>query len=77
MYEIIKKWSINQSMLADKMQMSKGNFKNKLNPNQTAYKFTDSESEKLNGILIELAKDITDLEDPFNNALKSLVQKEI
>ena len=49
-------------MLAEKMGISTGSFKNKLNPNQTAYKFTEKELEKLKGILLEIAIDIGKLD---------------
>lgn len=58
--EIIKKWKLNQAVLASKINMPVSTFKNKLNENQQAYKFTESETEKLTKVLKTLANEIND-----------------
>jgi hypothetical protein len=58
------------------MNMPVGTFKNKLNENQIAYHFTDSEQEQLLEVLRELASDIQTIAGvTFNQALSQLVNK--
>lgn len=60
MNKLIKRWKLNQPLLASKIDMPVPTFKNKLNENQKAYKFTESETEKLTKVLKTLAKEIED-----------------
>jgi len=70
MLEIIKKWKLNQTLLAQKMGMSKVVFGNKLNDNS----FSDDEKIKLKMILRELYSDLDDVIDiDFNDMLKSII----
>lgn len=56
--------------------MPVGTFKNKLNENQSAYKFTDGEHKQLLEVLKELATDIEVVAGvTFNQALSQLVNK--
>ena len=57
--QLITKWKLNQPLLAAKIRMPVGTFKNKLNENQTAYHLKDAEEQKLTEVLRELATDIT------------------
>lgn len=58
--------------------MPVGTFKNKMNENQSAYRFTDAEHEQLLQILRELAMDIEQVAGiTFNNALASIVKKAV
>lgn len=56
--DIITKWKLNKVVLAAKMGMPTTTFKNKLNPNQTAYRLTGEETERLIDVLKELGADI-------------------
>ena len=59
--------------MASKMQMPLGTFCNKLSVKHSA-SFTDTETIKLKGVLIEMRNDldtVTDIE--FNDALKSIL----
>lgn len=70
MLEIIKKWKLNQTLLARKMKMSKVVFGNKLKDNS----FSDDEKIKLKMILRELYSDLDDVIDiDFNDMLKSII----
>ena len=51
-------WKLNKVVLASKIGMPTSTLKNKLNPNQTAYKFTDAEIDKLKEVLQDLSHDI-------------------
>lgn len=62
--------------MAFKVGMPVGTFKNKLSERQTAYKFTDEETEKLKDVLMDMSDDIRDLCGmTFNEALKQIVGK--
>lgn len=70
MLEIIKKWKLNQTLLAQKMGMSKVVFGNKLNYNS----FSDDEKIRLKIILRELYSDLDGVIDiDFNDMLKSII----
>jgi len=70
MLEVIKKWKLNQTLLAQKMCMSKVVFGNKLNDNS----FSDDEKIKLKMILRELYSDLDGIiEIDFNDMLKSII----
>jgi len=56
--EIINKWKLNQTVLAQMINMPTGTFKNKFSENQRAYKFTSQEEKLLINVLKELSKDI-------------------
>ena len=74
---IIGKWKLNQTLLAEKMGMSKGNLCNKLSPNHYA-KFSNDELDKLKDIMIELRTDLTEIDElDFNEALRVIVQREV
>ncbi len=55
---VILAWKINQVMLAEKMDMPEGSFRNKLNFKQHSYQFTEQEIVKLAGILHEMMEQI-------------------
>lgn len=68
--QIIDLWKVNRALLASKMDMPKGTFNNKLNPDHSA-SFTDKELNQLCNILIELRNDLDVVEGvDFNEALK-------
>lgn len=70
MLEVIKKWKLNQTLLAQKMGMSKVVFGNKLNGDG----FSDDELIRLKMILRELYSDLDDVLDiEFNDMLKSII----
>lgn len=73
---LIDGWKLNKVTLASKMNMPVGTFKNKLNENQLAYKFTESEHDQLLEVLRELAND-TELVAgvTFNQALSQIIGK--
>lgn len=54
----ITRWKLNMPILASKMGMAASTFKNKLNPNLPAYRFTEAEEKKLIDVLRELTADI-------------------
>jgi hypothetical protein len=57
------------------MKMPVGTFKNKLSETQTAYKFTDEETEQLKEVLMDMAADVQDVCGiTFNEALKKIVK---
>jgi hypothetical protein len=75
--EIVSKWKLNQTLLAEKMGMTKTTFVKSLN-GQKYYKFTDDQLNKLKGILIELRTDLEAVDDvDFNEALRIITQKEV
>ena len=68
--QIIDLWKVNKALLASKMDMPKGTFNNKLNPDHSA-SFTDKELNQLCNILIEFRNDLDGVEGAdFNEALK-------
>jgi len=75
---LIAEHKLNKVALASKMPMPVPTFKNKINPKQTAYKFTDSEVDRLVEVLRELAADIENVCGiSFNKALAKIVRKKI
>ena len=75
--EIITKWKLNQTLISEKMGMSKGNLCNKLSPNHYA-KFSNDELDKLKDIMIELRTDLGNIDEvDFNEALRLISQKEV
>ena len=76
-HEIIDNWKLNRNHLASKMDMPKGTFNNKLSPNHTS-KFSDAEWVKLKDILVALRNDLEGVDNiDFNEALRTIIQKEI
>jgi hypothetical protein len=70
MLEVIKKWKLNQTLLAQKMGMSKVVFGKKLNNGS----FSDDELVRLKMILRELYSDLDGAIDiDFNDMLKSII----
>lgn len=70
MLEVIKKWKLNQTLLARKMGMSKVVFGNKLNGDG----FSEDELVRLKMVLRELYSDLDDVIDiEFNDMLKSII----
>lgn len=70
MLEVIKKWKLNQTLLAQKMGMSKVVFGNKLNGDG----FSEDETVRLKMVLRELYSDLDDVIDiDFNDMLKSII----
>lgn len=70
MLEVIKKWKLNQTLLAQKMGMSKVVFGNKLN----ADGFSEDELVRLKMVLRELYSDLDVVIDiDFNDMLKSII----
>lgn len=73
---LIDGWKLNKVILASKMGMPVGTFKNKLNDTQAAYKLTEDERERLLEILRELAADIEAIAGvTFNQALSQIIGK--
>lgn len=71
--EIIEKWSLNKSLLASKIGMSKQTFQNKLET-----KFTEDESILLRSALVELRNDLEGVNDiDFNEAMRIISQKKV
>lgn len=70
MLEVIKKWKLNQTLLAQKMGMSKVVFGNKLNGDG----FSEDELVRLKMVLRELYSDLDVVIDiDFNDMLKSII----
>ena len=70
---LIDGWKLNKVALASKMNMPVGTFKNKLNEKQTAYRFTEEESEQLLAVLRDLSADIELVAGvTFNKALSGM-----
>lgn len=70
MLEVIKKWKLNQTLMAQKMCMSKVVFGNKLN----ADGFSEDELVRLKMVLRELYSDLDGVIDiEFNDMLKSII----
>ena len=75
---LIADWKLNKVALASKMPMPVPTFKNKINPKQTAYKFTDSELDRLLEVLREMAADIENVCGiSFNKALAKISRKKV
>ena len=74
LWELIEKWKVNRALLASKMDMPKGTFNNKLNPEHSSA-FTDKERNLLCQILVEMRNDFDIVEGAdFNEALKILTK---
>lgn len=58
MHELIIKWKISQQNIAREIGMPESTFKNKINPNQTAYDFTEKELSKIVATLTKMRNDI-------------------
>ena len=72
---LISQWKLNKVHLASKMGMPVGTFKNKLSPTQIAYSFTETETEQLKSVLMDMAADIQEVAGiSFNDALKKIVK---
>jgi len=68
--EIVSKWRLNRTLLAEKMSMTKTTFVKSLN-GQKYYRFTDEQLRKLKSILVELRTDLEAVDDvDFNEALR-------
>ena len=75
--EIITKWKLNQTLLAEKLGMSRSNFCRKLSPDQ-GVKFSEQELDHLREALIELRTDLGEIDElDFNEALGIVSQKEV
>ena len=75
LHSLIQLWKHNKVVLASKMGMPVGTFKNKLSPTQTAYSFTQDEENKLKDILLEMASDNQEVCGmTFKEALKKIVK---
>lgn len=69
LWEIIERWKVNRAFLASKMDMPKGTFNNKLNPEHDST-FSDKERNLLCQILIEMRNDLEKVDGAdFNEAL--------
>lgn len=76
LFQLIERHSINKAHLASKMNMPRGTFKNKLSEKETAYRFTDEETQRLFAILRDMAADIEVVAGiSFNKALSNIVNK--
>lgn len=64
MYELIKKWKVNQTMLSEKMGMALGTFKKKISNGQPRYYFTEEERTRLACILKEMGHDLLEDKQP-------------
>ena len=73
--EIIDKWKVNRGLLASKMEMPRGTFNNKLSPKHST-QFSDLEHNRLCQILIEIWRDLDEVEGAdFGEALGILVKQ--
>jgi hypothetical protein len=76
--ELINQWKLNKELLASKIEMPVGTFKNKLSENQPKYSFTEAEENKLLEVLKDLGQDIEIVAGmSFNKALSTIVKKKI
>lgn len=72
---LISQWKLNRVLLASKMNMPVGTFKNKLSDKQIAYSFTTEETEQLKSVLMDMSADIQEVAGiSFNDALKKIVK---
>ena len=71
---IIIKWKLNRALLASKMDMPKGTFNQKVNPDHKA-KFTDKEAFRLKMILSALREELEPFDAGFDEAVAVLVRK--
>lgn len=75
---LIAEHKLNKIALASKMPMPVPTFKNKINPKQTAYNFTDCELDRLVEVLREIAADIEVVCGiSFNKALAKIARKKV
>ena len=75
--EIIIKWKLNQTLLAERMGMSRTVFVKNLS-GQKYYTFTDEQLNKLKSILVEFRTDLEAVDNvDFNEALRIITQKEV
>lgn len=75
--EVIDKWRLNRTLLAEKMGMSKDAFNKKLNEQDGRF-LDEQETRELSKILLELKTDLESGEvDEFNDALRLISQKEV
>lgn len=59
--QLIKKWKIPQSWVADRIGMSQGLFNNKIKENGKYFYFKKDEIEDIKKVLNDLCKDISNL----------------
>lgn len=55
---VIKKWKLNQNVLATEMEMNVSTFTLKLNETNGSYRFTEAESMKLASVIDRLMADL-------------------
>lgn len=67
--QIIIKWKLNRSLLAQKMDMPKGTFNQKVNPDHKA-KFTDKELFRLKMVLSALREELEPFDATFHGAME-------
>lgn len=73
---IVNSWKLNKALLASKIEMNPYTFKMKMLGTNPKYKFTDAETERLSGVLKELAADIENVYGiSFNAALAAITRK--
>lgn len=66
LHEIVKKWKINHGLLAKGIDMPKGTFSNKINPNHYS-KFTDLEKSNIRTFFNQMITDLTLFNENENN----------
>jgi hypothetical protein len=74
--EIIDACKLNRTFLAQQIGMDKGTFNNKLRATHPS-KFTADEEKKLREVLATIHTQLDGVNDPFNDALKTIVRKEV
>jgi len=55
---VIRNWKLNHTLIAKKIGMPNGTFKNKISPNADKYQFTDGEIAIIAGVLKELKREL-------------------
>ncbi|PIY10124.1 MAG: hypothetical protein COZ18_06700 [Flexibacter sp. CG_4_10_14_3_um_filter_32_15] len=55
--QLIDKWRINQSLLAEKLNITRGSFSQKLRKKDNQY-FTKEQEDKIKEVIKELGKDV-------------------
>ena len=55
---VIRNWKLNHTLIAKKIGMPNGTFKNKISPNASKYRFSENEIGAIAGVLRELKREL-------------------
>lgn len=74
--EFIKKWKLSGVLIAEQIGMPQGTFNNKFRTNQTVYKFSPEEEDKIKKFLLLISEEIL-LEFGFTKEVKRGIKESV